>query len=409
MLQTYEGGDFIAKPELVEIYALSCVGAWRWLVEQGATDTIATAPSQIVGSLYYRCHMAGWTGQSVDNALGGSGVGFIRPQERKFVDNGGERLVNHQAKKIVMNGNKAVGIIGTFPGGVFEVKAKAVIMATGGFGGNWEMLEEYQPNKLANYNPHDQEIKWANIKNYSTTNSISAATGEGLLMAKAIGASLYQMDQIQLLPGSNTGPGSNLADTIYVNELGKRIVNESGRRDELSLSYIAQVTRNSTSGSSWAVSGNPSGPFWGSAPTAYETVEDLGTAILTANGSYSASALSTFVTNFTAAVQNYNESFLNPQTVTDYAGKLLKNQELTAPWYYTPVARPYIHHTMGGIEINDNGEVLNTSGEVIPGLYAAGECVGGLHGANRIGGNAVGDIIVFGRLAGRNAAEYIGD
>ena len=61
---------------------------------------------------------------------------------------------------------------------------------------------------------------------------------------------------------------------------------------------------------------------------------------------------------------------------------------------------------MGGVKINTNAEVLTEAGEAIPGLYAAGEVTGGVHGANRLGGNAVADFIVFGRIAGSSAAEY---
>lgn len=64
-----------------------------------------------------------------------------------------------------------------------------------------------------------------------------------------------------------------------------------------------------------------------------------------------------------------------------------------------------MHHTMGGIRINTQAQVLDESGEVIPGLYAAGEVTGGIHGNNRLGGNAYSDIMTFGRIAGLNAAE----
>jgi fumarate reductase flavoprotein subunit len=410
ILQTYEAGDFRAKPELVETYGLNVVPAWQWLgsTDVGGTIDLTVAPGLLVGSLWYRSHAVAFTGTIVGGGAGGSGSGFIRPQEAKFAELGGTRLVNHRAREIVKEGNRVAGVIGTFPGGVFEVKAKAVIMATGGFGGNWDMLEEYQPGEMANYNPHDQELKWANIKNYSTTNSIPAATGEGMLMAQAAGASLYQMDQIQLLPGSNSAPGANLDDTMYVNELGKRIVNEAGRRDELSLSYIAQDKRG---GSSWAVTGTEFGGqggegFFGASYGPYATLDDLAVAILTiAKPNYVETDKTTFTTNFTAAVTDYNDHF--DAGDADWAGKRVKTYKLGAPWWFTPVGRPYVHHTMGGIEINADTEVLTPGGEVLPGLYAAGECVGGLHGGNRIGGNAVGDIIVFGRIAGQKAAEYV--
>ena len=77
----------------------------------------------------------------------------------------------------------------------------------------------------------------------------------------------------------------------------------------------------------------------------------------------------------------------------------------TAPFYAIKIA-PGIHHTMGGVKINAETEVISTEGGAIPGLFAAGEVTGGVHGGNRIGGNAVCDFVVFGRIAGANAAAY---
>ena len=77
----------------------------------------------------------------------------------------------------------------------------------------------------------------------------------------------------------------------------------------------------------------------------------------------------------------------------------------TAPYYAIKIA-PGIHHTMGGIKINTRAEVIDTDGNVIPGLFAAGETTGGVHGGNRVGGNAVCDFIVFGRIAGQSASDF---
>ena len=77
-----------------------------------------------------------------------------------------------------------------------------------------------------------------------------------------------------------------------------------------------------------------------------------------------------------------------------------------APYYLVKIA-PGIHHTMGGVEVNTNSEVISKESAPIPGLYAAGEVTGGVHGANRLGGNAVTDIVVFGRNAAKSAEEYI--
>jgi fumarate reductase flavoprotein subunit len=83
------------------------------------------------------------------------------------------------------------------------------------------------------------------------------------------------------------------------------------------------------------------------------------------------------------------------------------NADLTTPPYYAIKIAPGIHHTMGGVKINTKAEVINTEGQAIPGLYAAGEVTGGVHGGNRLGGNAVADIVIFGRIAAQSAMEYI--
>ena len=77
----------------------------------------------------------------------------------------------------------------------------------------------------------------------------------------------------------------------------------------------------------------------------------------------------------------------------------------TGPFYAIKVTAG-VHHTMGGVTINSATEVLKADGTAIPGLFAAGEVTGGVHGANRLGGTAVADFVVFGRIAGDSAAAY---
>ena len=83
-----------------------------------------------------------------------------------------------------------------------------------------------------------------------------------------------------------------------------------------------------------------------------------------------------------------------------------KNNGIDDAPFYAAARVPTVHHTMGGVKINLNTEVIDTEGNVIPGLYAAGEVTGGIHGSNRLGGNALTDTVVFGRTAGANAAAY---
>jgi succinate dehydrogenase/fumarate reductase flavoprotein subunit len=75
------------------------------------------------------------------------------------------------------------------------------------------------------------------------------------------------------------------------------------------------------------------------------------------------------------------------------------------PWYACKKV-PTVHHTMGGVKINTEAQVLDKNGKVIKGLYAAGEVTGGIHGANRLGGNAIADVFTFGRKAGESAAKH---
>ena len=79
--------------------------------------------------------------------------------------------------------------------------------------------------------------------------------------------------------------------------------------------------------------------------------------------------------------------------------------KIDTPPFYAGARVPTVHHTMGGVEINTKAQVLDKNGNVIPGLYAAGEVTGGIHGSNRLGGNAVADTVVFGRIAGESAAK----
>ena len=111
------------------------------------------------------------------------------------------------------------------------------------------------------------------------------------------------------------------------------------------------------------------------------------------------------VANFVETMENWN-AYVEAGEDKDFGRSAVSMIDIsTAPYYAIKIA-PGIHHTMGGIKINSNAEVIDTAGNVIPGLFAAGETTGGIHGGNRVGGNAVCDFIVFGRIAGKSAATF---
>ena len=109
------------------------------------------------------------------------------------------------------------------------------------------------------------------------------------------------------------------------------------------------------------------------------------------------------VDTFVAEIERYN-SFVDAQKDDDFGKPLFGEKIDEAPFVATPRS-PALHHTMGGVKIDTDTHVLSTEGTPIPGLYAAGEVTGGLHAGNRLGGNAMTDFLVFGRIAGENAAN----
>ena len=106
--------------------------------------------------------------------------------------------------------------------------------------------------------------------------------------------------------------------------------------------------------------------------------------------------------NLVAAVTEIN-THVDAKT-PDSFGRTLYKEKIDKGPFYAGARVPTVHHTMGGVKINTNAQVIDANGKIIPGLYAAGEVTGGIHGTNRLGGNALTDTVVFGRIAGANAA-----
>ena len=264
------------------------------------------------------------------------------------------------------------------------VEAKAVVLATGGFGANLEMVASYKPE----------------LKGFMTTNA-AGAQGQGIAMAQAVGAATVDMDQIQIHPTVQFDTAALITEglrgdgAILVNAEGKRFTDEVGTRDVVSAAEIAQP------GSySWLVVDQ-------AMVDASSVIAGYITKGLTVSGEdYAAlaEAMGVDAETFTATMEAWN-ACVESKTDEEFGRTSFANPLNTAPYYAIKVTAG-IHHTMGGLKINTATEVLNEAGEAIPGLFAAGEVTGGVHGANRLGGNAVADFIVFGRIAGASAAEY---
>ncbi len=293
---------------------------------------------------------------------------------------------NTAATELVMEDGKAVGVKVKNENGEYTIRAKAVILASGGFGADLDRVAALKPE----------------LAGFVTTNA-STITGDGIDMAVAVGAATVDMEQIQIHPSVYTETTTALITegirgdgAILVNQEGKRFVNELETRDNVSAAELAQE-----GGYAYTILDQK----MMDASSTYNSYFTKGYAVQADTYEELAEKLGIDPATFAATMEAWNKAVADQKD--DEFGRLSFAAALdTAPYYAIKVS-PGIHHTMGGVKINTNAEVLTEAGEAIPGLYAAGEVTGGVHGANRLGGNAVADIVVFGRIAAQNAAAYI--
>lgn len=293
---------------------------------------------------------------------------------------------------IVENGRVAGVKATTAKGQQLTFKArKGVVLATGGFGANVEMRKKYNP---------------VLDEHYMTTDS-PGSTGDGIVMAEAAGAALANMQYIQTYPICNpkTGIISLVADTrfdgaILINQDGKRFVEELDRRDVISNAILAQK-------------GGYCYQLWNEPVARIENTDiihkDEYNQLVAQKLLYKVDTLEEAAKAFDIPYDSLKETvdrvtgFAQTGKDTDFNYRATFLPLDKGP-YYIMKAVPSVHHTMGGLVIDPATHVKNASGALIPGLYAAGEVTGVVHGSNRLGGNAIADAITFGRIAGENAA-----
>ena len=377
-LDTMIGGKGINDPALVETLCEGTADAIDWLDENGIT---LHNVSSFGGASVKRIHRpVGDDGKVVS-------VGsYMIPRLQQACEKAGVQiLLSTTAEEILTDGGKAVGIKATgATGETVTVNAKAVILASGGFGANLDMVVEYKPE----------------LKGFMTTNA-PGILGQGIAMAQAIGADTVDMDQIQIHPTVQYDSAALITEglrgdgAVLINAEGKRFIDEVGTRDVVSAAEVAQ-----TGGYSWLVvdqkMADASSVIQGYIKKGYtvegKTYEEL------------AEAMGVDSAAFAETMANWNQCVAD-KTDAEFGRTSFANPLDTAPYYAIKVTAG-VHHTMGGLKIDTNTEVLDAEGNAIPGLFAAGEITGGVHGANRLGGNAVADFTVFGRIAGKAASDY---
>lgn len=378
-LDTMIGGKGINDPALVETLCSNSADAIDWLDEHGIT---LHSVSSFGGASVKRIH------RPVDAEGKTLSVGsYMIPLLQENCDKAGvQTLLNTTATELLTDANGAVvGVKATgSTGETITVNAKAVVLTTGGFGANLEMVTEYKPE----------------LKGFMTTNA-AGAQGQGIEMATAVGADTVDMDQIQIHPTVEANTAALITEglrgdgAVLINAEGKRFIDEVGTRDVVSAAEIAQ-----TGSYSWLVVDqamvDASSVIQGYIKKGYtvtgQTYEEL------------AKAMGVDEAAFAETMKTWN-GYVEAKNDPDFGRTSFAKTLDTAPYYAIKVTAG-VHHTMGGLKINTNTEVLKADGSVIPGLFAAGEVTGGVHGANRLGGNAVADFTVFGRIAGAAASKY---
>lgn len=382
---TMASGKNMSDPELVKVLAENTSGAIDWLDSEGIE---LNGPLATMGGL-----SANRTHRPVD------ADGNIIPVGSYLVDKLSARMdelgievhTNTAATEIIMEDGKAAGVKATgSSGNNVTIHADAVIVATGGFGGNMDKVTEYRPD----------------LEGYISTN-VTTASGDAIDFLGDLNADFVDLDQIQLHPtvvptdGTLVGEALRGDGAILVNKEGHRFFNETGTRDEVSAAEIEQPT-----GNVWLIVNQDM--YEGSAVISKlekggylvngETLDDLAKAM-------------DFDADATEALKETVETwsgYVASGVDEDFGREIgaVKTDLSSGPYYAVNVG-PGIHHCMGGVKINTSAEVIDTDGNAIEGLYACGEVTGGIHGANRLGGNAVADIVVYGRIAAESAIEYI--
>ena len=380
---TFKGGDKKGDMKVINVMTANALDAAKWCRDY-------------LGVRFEDDNLFFFGGHSRKRALipvGHTGTEFIAKFQAKADELGIPVITDMKAEELIKDKTgRVVGVKATSHGATYTFNAKGgVVLATGGFGANKAMVKKYNP-KI------DERFK---------TTDAPGTTGEALYMAKRAGAQLVNMGYIQTYPICDPISGvieliadSRFDGAIMLNQEGKRFVEELERRDVLSEAILKQ-----TGNYCWVLWNDNIGKISNTVkehPTEYEA--------FTKQGIMATCPDLKCIADFTKMPLKQLESTV--KRVSSMAGKGNDKDfhhrgglmDMSEGQYYVIKAVPSTPHTMGGVRINEKAQALTAKGQVIPGLWAAGEVTGVTHGTNRLGGNAYTDIIVFGRIAGEAAA-----
>ena len=379
-----KGGDNEGNPKLVRVLADNALNGAEWL-----KDYI---------NMTFEDRQMFFGGHSVERSLvplGATGVEMISKLLAKAEELNIPVLYETPAVELIIDKGRVTGVKALSEDKEYTFLAKdGVILASGGFGSNLEMRVKY--NKDVD-------------ENILSTNTVGI-TGDGITMAEKIGAQLEDMPFIQTYPTCDPISGALLyfgdvrliGGSILINQEGKRFVEELERRD-----VISMAIKNQTGNAAYQFCDEAQVKLSGVAEHHADEMNYLFNNKLLVKADTIKEAADFFgidAAELEKTVEKYNQYAKDGKDLEFNKRGKLTPFEAKGPFYIMK-AVPAVHHTMGGVKIDENARVINTKGEIIKGLYGAGEVTGDIHGTNRLGSDAIADITVFGRIAGQNVVK----
>ena len=382
-LQTYNGGDKVGQIPLIRQYSNNVLDTLHWMQSKGSP--VMDRVSQGAGALWQRTHQ-------LDAP---AGLGLIDPLYQAAVKQGVNFKLGMRVQDLILNDKgRVIGVTATDKvGNKYEFTSKdGVILATGGYSQNKEMRQKSAPH----------------LTSEMVSTNQPGATGDGIIIATRHGADTTGMNYVQVYPLATPGTGalqgrarkmSGLDDVIDVNKNGERFVKEDARRDE----FVAAIKKQ-PGGVVYDINDSSIVKPLNSFNEDVETLVSIGRIYKADSLADLAKQLGMPADKLEATVAEFNK-MVEAKKDPKFGRKLFDRPIVKPPFYATPRA-PSIHHTMGGLQISTNAQVLDKNSKPIPGLYAAGEVTGGIHGSNRLGGNATADVLTFGRIAAKSAVAH---
>ncbi|WP_139902907.1 flavocytochrome c [Clostridium thermarum] len=374
--ETLEGGKGTNDKDLLSYFVENSASAIDWLDSIGIKLNNLT----ITGGMSVKRTHRPEDGSAVGQYLAAGLIKNVQAQKIPL-------FVNCEVREITQKDGKVNGVKVLINGKDEKtIEGKAVIVATGGYGANMDMVTKYRPD----------------LEGLVTTNQ-PGTTGDGITMIEKLGGTTVDMDQIQVHPTVQQENSYLIGEVvrgeggILVSSEGTRFVNEMGTRDAVTASINALPEKSAYVVFDAGVK---------SRAKAINQYEKMGFVLKGDSIEDLAQKMNVPADKLKATLDTWNNA-VKDKNDAEFGRKTGMDNDLSAAPYYAIKIAPGIHYSMGGVKINANAEVLDKDGNAIPGLYAAGEVTGGLHGKNRIGGNSVIDIVIFGRQAGVKSAEYV--